>query len=477
MGLDGRVLAHLRRERLLAAGSAGVVACSGGGDSTALLHLLARLARPLPLTLTVCCVDHGLRGAAAAEAAFVGEVAASLGLRFRLERLDPATLRRPGCSLQAVAREQRYATLERVASEVGAGWIATGHTADDVAETVVMNLLKGSARPLGIAARRGRVVRPLLRFRHAELTAWLAAQGLPWCEDPSNRDPHYLRNRVRHEIVPVLAAVNPALARVLGHTAELLGEEERYLEALLAPHLGAIEPVAGGVEVAVATLVALPLALRRRLVRTACHRIGLVKELGFVHVEQVRALADGEAGAGEVRLPGGRVARRQYDRLYLGGLRPAPPVGEFEVAVVAGRAEIAALGLALELTREGPNRGAGWSATRATPSAALEPIREPSGHRALAAAGRLLDQQLVVRSPRPGDRFRPAGMGGRSKRLAALFIDAKVPAGERGRTPLLVAGGEVVAVGTWRLAEGWAPGPGAERVWVRYTPLAAGGGG
>ncbi len=454
MGLEGRLLAHLRRERLFERGSAGVVACSGGGDSTALVRLLARLARPLPLTLTVCCVDHGLRGAISAEeAAFVEGVAAELGLPFRLCRLDPAALRRPGCSLQAVAREARYAALEAVRGEVGAGWIATGHTADDVAETVVMNLLKGSARPLGIAARRGRVVRPLLPFGHAELTGWLAAQGLAWREDASNRDLHYLRARVRHEVVPVLAAVNPALARVLGHTAELLGEEERYLDAQLAPHLDLIEPVAGGVEVAVAAVAALPLALRRRLLRTACHRIGLVKELGFVHVEQVRTLLDGEAGAGEVHLPGGRVAARQYGRLYLGSARPSPPVADFEVAVAAGRAELPELGVALELTRQ-----------------------RPPGD-ALALDGRILEGRLVVRTPRPGDRLRPAGMGGRRKRLAALFVDAKLPAAERPRTPLLVADGEIVAVGTWRLAEGWVPAPDAERVWLRYTPLPAVGSG
>lgn len=446
-------MAHLRRERLLAASSAGVVACSGGGDSTALLHLLVRLARPLPLTLTVCCVDHGLRGAVSAEeAAFVASMAAELDLPFRLCRLDPATLRPPGCSLQAVARERRYAALESVRAEVGAVWIATGHTADDVAETVVMNLLKGSARPLGIAPRRGRVVRPLLPFHHAELTGWLEEEGLSWREDASNRDPHYLRARVRHEVVPALTAVNPALARVLGHTAEVLGEEERYLEQQLAPHLGLIEGVADGVEVAVGAAAALPLALRRRLLRTACHRIGLVKELGFVHVEQLRALVDGEAGSGEVRLPGGRVAQRRYDRLFLGDPRPVPAAVDFEVVVAAGGAEIPVLGLRLEIGRK------------------------PLGAEAIAVDSALVAHHLVVRPPRPGDRLHPAGMGGRSKRLAALFVDAKVPAAERPRTPLLVADGEIVAVGTWRLAEGWAAAPGAECVWLRYTPVAAEGG-
>jgi len=454
MGLERRLLEHLRRTRLVEAGAAGVVACSGGGDSTALLHLLARLARPLPLTLTVCCVDHGLRGTISTEEAdFVEGMAADLGLPFRLVRLDPATLRRPGCSLQAVAREERYAALERVRTAAGAAWIATGHTADDVAETVVMNLLKGSARPLGIGARRGRVVRPLLPFRHLELTGWLTEQGLGWREDASNRDPHYLRARVRHAVIPAFTAVNPALTRVLGHTAAVLGEEERYLEQQLAPHLGLIEPVAGGVELAVAEVAALPLALRRRLVRTACHRVGLVKELGFVHVEQVRALVDGVAGTGEVRLPGGRVAERRYGRLYLGRSRPALAAVDFEVAVVAGRAEIPALGLRLEIDCHRPAAGG------------------------IALDARILAERLVVRAPRPGDRLRPAGMGGRTKRLAALFIDAKVAAVERPRTPLLVAGGEICAVGTWRLAAGWAPVPGAECVWLRYTPVAVDAGG
>ncbi len=453
MGLEGRLLAHLRQRRLLTAGSAGVVACSGGGDSTALLHLLVALRRPLPLTLTVCCVDHGLRGdASAEEAAFVEAMAADLGLPFRLCRLDPAPLRRPGRSLQAAARAARYAALEAVRVEVGAGWIATAHTADDVAETVVMNLLKGSARPLGIAARRGPVVRPLLPFRHAALTDWLHARGLTWREDPSNRDPRYLRARVRHEVLPALAAINPALDRVLGHTAAILEEEERYLEAQLAPHLDLIRAAGEGVELEVAPAAALPLALRRRLVRTACHRAGLVKELGFAHIEAVCDLITAARGTGTVRLPGGREARRRYGRLLLGPAAEGASAGEVEVPVGEGRTALPGLGLWLELTRERP----------------------PDDGLALDA--RLLDHPLVVRTPRPGDRLRPAGMGGRSKRLAALFIDAKVEPEVRQRTPLLLAGGEIVAVGSWRVAEGWRPRPGAEWLWLRYTPEAAEGG-
>ncbi|RMF78749.1 MAG: tRNA lysidine(34) synthetase TilS, partial [Nitrospirae bacterium] len=448
--LERRLLAHLRRRRLLAAGDRVVVACSGGGDSTALLHLLARLARPLPLELVVACVDHGLRPEAAAEAERVRAEAEGLGLPFHLRRLDPSRLRRPGASLQAVAREHRYRALESVRAEAGARWIATAHTADDVAETVVMNLVKGAARPLGIAERRGAVVRPLLPFRHRELTAYLEARGLGWCEDASNRDRRYLRTRVRHELLPALARVNPAIHRVLGHTAAVLEEEERYLEAQLAPHRAAIRDTPEGVELEVAAAARLPLALRRRLVRAACHRAGVVKELGFVHIEQVCRLVAGEAGTGEVRLPGGIVARRRYRRLILGRqpAEPAPPA-DLEVAVAGRTAELPDLGLRLELLDEEP----------------------PGGGLALRRG--LLELPLRVRLPRPGDRLRPAGMGGRSKRLAALFIDAKVPPEERRRTPLLIAGGEIAAVGDWRAAEGFAALPGAERVWLRYTSLSA----
>ena len=453
MDLERRFLQHLRRRRLLAAGERVVVACSGGGDSTALLHLLHALRRPLPLALSVVHVDHGLRGeVSAVDAAFVAELAASLGLAYEAHRLDPTALRVTGESLQARAREARRRCFAESRANQGADWVATAHTRDDVAETVLMNLLKGSARPLGIAERRDPLVRPLLPFTHQELIGYLRARGLPWREDASNADPRYLRNRVRHRLVPLLVQeVNPGLGRVLGHTAEVLAAEEAYLEAQLAPHLALLDEVENGLSLDVAAARALPIALLRRLIRTGLHRLGLVKDLSFLHIEAVSELLDRPAGGGRLHLPGGVVVERRYERLFLHRVGPAVEVPDFEVEVIGDRADLPAIGRRLALRHGGDRPGAG-------PALALAPA---------AVQGR-----VTVRNLRPGDRFRPAGMGGHGKRLAAFFVDAKVPAAERRRVPLLVRAGEIVAVGTLRAAHGCAVrGDGAETVWVSYTPL------
>jgi tRNA(Ile)-lysidine synthase len=451
VNLERRFLQHLRRRRLFDRGDRVVVACSGGGDSTALLHLLYAVRRALPLTLSLVHVDHGLRGEASnADAGFVADLAASFNLPFERHRLDPDSLRVKGESLQARAREERRRCFEETRVSHGADWLATAHTRDDVAETVLMNLLKGSARPLGIAERRDHLVRPLLPFTHQELIGYLRGRGLAWREDVSNADPRYLRSQVRHRVVPLLVQeVNPGLGRVLGHTAEVLAGEEAYLEAQLAPYLALLEEAEGGLRLDVAAVRALPIALRRRLIRTALHRLGLVKDLSFLHIEAAGELLERAAGGGRVRLPGGVVVERRYDRLLLrrGGEPVAVP--DFEVAVAGEWAALDAIGQRLTLQRGGSR-----------PDAAL----------ALApAAG---EGRLTVRNLRPGDRFHPAGMGGHSKRLAAFFVDAKVPATERRRVPLLVRAGEIVAVGTLRAAHGCAGSPDdAQTLWLRYTPL------
>jgi len=452
MDLERRFLQHLRRRRLFTTGDRVVVACSGGGDSTALLQLFHAVRSALPLTLSVMHVDHGLRGeASAADAAFVADLAASIGLPHEVHRLDPAALRVKGESLQARAREARRRCFAASRANQGADWVATAHTRDDVAETVLMNLVKGSARPLGISERRDHLVRPLLPFTHQELIGYLRARGLPWREDPSNADPRYLRSQVRHRLVPLLVQeLNPALGRVLGHTAEVLEAEEAYLEAQLAPHLALLDDVEGALSLDVAAARALPIALRRRLIRTALHRLGLVKDLSFVHIEAVGELLDRPGGGGHLHLPGEVVVERRYGRLLLrrGGVVEAVP--DFEVAVTGDTARLPEIRQELHL-RRGVDRGEGD---------------------ALALARAAVEGPLRVRNLRDGDRFCPAGMGGHGKRLAAFFVDAKVPAAERRRVPLLVRDREIVAVGTLRAAHGYAASIGsAETVWLSYTPL------
>jgi tRNA(Ile)-lysidine synthase len=214
--LRTRARATLLREVGVRRGERILVAVSGGGDSTALLHVLAALRAPLGVDLVAHGVDHGLRRAATAELDGAEALAQALRVPFARSRVSL----RPGGNLQARAREPRWAALEDAARGAGATYVATAHHADDRAETVLLRLLRG-APPEGLAVlppRDGVRIRPFVRARRADVTAYLARHRLPFADDPSNRSPRFLRARVRHEVLPLLERLSPS---VVGHLCSL----------------------------------------------------------------------------------------------------------------------------------------------------------------------------------------------------------------------------------------------------------------
>jgi len=302
-----------------------LVAVSGGVDSTALLHGLRALASRHGLELSVGHVNHGLRGAESeADEALVRELAHGLGLALCAERVAPETLRQGTSSrarptLQEAARALRYAALKRAAVGCGAHAIATAHTADDQAETVLMRVLRGCGPDAlgGIPERSGGgdVVRPLLRASRAEVLAHARANGLRWREDASNADLRFTRSRLRHSVLPRLAAdFNPRLLRAIGNLAEAQRRDSEWLESLVETEAERrLAPGPEGVEIDCEGFESLPDALAWRLARRALVAVGLGRELSEVHLRRVLVmLRSGRAGAA-IELPGGhrvdRVAR------------------------------------------------------------------------------------------------------------------------------------------------------------------------
>jgi tRNA(Ile)-lysidine synthase len=227
-----------------AGGDGLAAAVSGGADSLALLHGLRTLAGPRGWRLAVVTVDHGLRPGSAADAAFVVDHAKTLGLSARLVTLDPAELaahRRAGP--EGAARTARYRALWRAAGELGCGWLATGHTLDDQAETVLLQLLRGAGAEglAGMAVRSDRLLRPLLGVRRAETRACCAALGIGWREDPTNQQPGPLRNRIRQRVLPLLEELRPGAALALARAAGLAADERTWLDPLVAAALAAAE--------------------------------------------------------------------------------------------------------------------------------------------------------------------------------------------------------------------------------------------
>ena len=304
-----RAAKALAAARVPAAGDGVAVAVSGGADSLALLHALRALAGPRGWRLAVVTVDHGLRPGSAADAAFVADHAKAIGLPARVRTLAPADLdqhRRAGP--EGAARAARYGALWPAADELGCRWLATGHTLDDQAETVLLQLLRGAGPDglAGMAVRGGRLLRPLLGAHRAETRACCAAIGLEWREDPTNAGDGPLRNRVRQRLLPLLEELRPGATRALARTAALAADERDWLDRLVAETLAATlaAGVAGGMEGAVDSqapphpqwatlpdgapttrgagparldaqaLAALPVALARRVVRAAARQAG-----------------------------------------------------------------------------------------------------------------------------------------------------------------------------------------------------------
>ncbi len=338
-----------------------LVAFSGGQDSTCLLHALAHLGSATEFEVIAAHVDHALRATSRDDAVQVAEVARSMGIPIVVRRVDVARYRqRLGrASVQQAARAARYQALAAVLAEVGADALAVAHTADDQAETFMLNLLRGAGLD-GLAAmrldewmdtrdygpavpeadewnvpRRVRVVRPLLWVERSATRDYCVEQGLPLVEDPSNQSRAYTRNRVRLDLLPALERFNPSIRAVLARTADLVGDDAAALDHLAEQaHAALAEPLDGGFGYQKREWQAQGRAIQRRLLRLAIARlVGSLRDVAAGPIEDALdfVLAGGPAGRA-YDLPGGvrlRVADGQFEvRRATGGPEPSDINGE-----------------------------------------------------------------------------------------------------------------------------------------------------
>lgn len=277
-----------------------LVAVSGGRDSVALLHLTHRIG----LRLEVAHLDHGIRGDSSEDAAFVRELCVGLNLPFHTERVDVYTIaQKRGWSLEEAARKLRYDFLTRTARSIDARAILTAHTQNDNAETVVMQLLRGTARATGIPARRDRILRPLLTTARAELEAFLHEQKLTWIDDPSNLETQFTRNWVRLEVVPLLASRYPNAIQSLARYAALSRDEDALLEEL-------VELVPSW-----ASWRSQPAPVQRRLIRKLLEAARIRTDVD--HIEALREPLENASKAVRVSLSDGHTGLVQDGRVYV----------------------------------------------------------------------------------------------------------------------------------------------------------------
>lgn len=428
-----------RRDRI-------VVAVSGGPDSVALLAVLQALAPLWNLSLWVVHFNYGLRGAESDEdAAFVMRLCESLNVPGRCEPLHLTEDLCKGRSLQEAAREARYAALLQLQGMVGANKVALGHTRDDQAETVLMRLLRGAGATglSGMPTVRAPFIRPLLATTRPEILCYLKEQGLEFREDSSNATPLYLRNRIRHHLLPLLTQYNPAIAEVLTRQGEILREDDACLDALAADHFSRM---AHDVEdnqcvLTRSALLAVPLALQRRVIRKAMQRVTrLHRGPSFMTVSLILArVVHGCTGS---CVTSERVGvSREYDKI------------RFQRSGLMSDAMEEASGVEVRLpvpaTLAWPLTGQRLQADLVHCLACEKDVMTLPPTQAMVDADRVtLD--LRVRVWRAGDRFHPFGMGGHRKKLQDFFADVKVPRSMRARVPLVVAPEGIVWISGYR---------------------------
>ncbi len=416
----------ISRHQMISEGDSVIVAVSGGPDSVCLLHVLHELKNELHIHLVVAHFDHGLRPAEdESETAFVRGLAESLKLPFETAKGHLLAKKTPG-SREEVARNARYAFLERVTKKREAQKIALGHNLNDQAETILMRLLRGSG-PSGLTGippcRDGSIIRPLIEIERPEIENYLKARKLVSVMDSSNLKTDYLRNKIRLELMPLLEEQQPQLGHLLGQTAEILRDEDDYLERIAEAWLTKrMEPTPHHTfRVPIASFLDLPTPLRRRVIRNL---IGKVKKdlrrISWDHIEAIQRLAQAEKPQAALNLPGRLTVKRTYDHLIFSASVKRKPLPFHYTLDGPGTYDLKEIGRSLSVEEIKNRRGLRLRGSAWTAFLDAEKLRFP----------------LTLRTFKPGDRFIPFGMRGH-KKLKDFFVDLKVPMEQRHSTPIL----------------------------------------
>lgn len=454
-----KVSGTIKKYRMLKPEYKVLVAVSGGADSLCLLYVLRELRASLGLDLNVFHLNHGIRGKAAdQDAKYVSDLAEELRLPATVLSADvPAYAKQHKLSVEEAAREVRYELLYEVGCEIKANRIALGHTADDQVETFLMRLIRGAGLEglRGMPAVRGPYIRPLIEVTHDEAAAFLQGIGVTPRFDETNLDQSLLRNRLRHELIPLLAAdYNPSLKEDLLNTIELIQSDTALLDDLTRDAMQDVGGAEGkSIVLSRDRLMKLPRALQRRVVRESIKRLkGDLRGVTFRHVEDVLdKVLQGRSGA-RIELPERLIARREYDRILMEFDKDKPT---------------AKLPLELAVPLETPGE------TKVLSPAVTIKARVVRRSRLVFSEERqvaYLDQDklafpLTLRAAKPGDRFRPLGMTG-TKKLQDFFVDLKVPRAQRDSALVVESGGRIAWVVGHRVADDFRVTEGTKNVLV-----------
>ncbi len=402
-----------------------IVAVSGGADSVCLLDILHELKDDLGIELVVAHFDHGLRPSEdEAEGRFVESLALSYNFLFESKKAHPS-IETGNSSFEEIARHARYVFLEEVKDRLDAQKIAVAHNLNDQAETVLMRLFRGSG-PSGLAGippcRDNEIIRPLIEIGRKEIEAYLDQRNLMFMTDSSNLETRYLRNKIRLELLPQLEKYQPRIVEILGKTAEIMRNDEAWVETKAADWLKAKAEKRTESEILIplSSFIKLPYSLKNRILRHAIKMTGGdLRRVRLRHIEAINQMSVGKKPQAQINLPNRLIVNRVYNKMVFSAAGKREPKGFRYSLDGLGSFNLEALACTIS----------------------LEEIEEPalpkykSSWTAFLNADHII-YPLVVRNFLPGDRFIPLGMTGH-KKLKDFFIDLKISSEARKRIPIL----------------------------------------
>ncbi len=446
--LEQRALQFIQKHRLVLNQHELLVAVSGGPDSVCLLHILTKLQEELGIRLHVAHLNHQLRGADAdADAEYVADLAHQLGIPATIEKRDvKAYQTQQRVSLEEAGREVRYTFMTQVAKSIGASQVAVGHTSDDHVETILMHLIRGAGtrglRGLQPSSRwqsSGNnliIIRPLLPLSRQETADYCHHYQLMPRTDASNLSLSPLRNRIRHQLLPLLRSYNPRVAEALLRTARIAGDDLTFLDSESVRLWGElVQRQENTIILDKGRFLELPSALQRYLLRMSIEKLlGNLKDIETRHIEEIMDALAKPAGK-RLNLPGDLNFFVDYDKYLIGpdaaALSPFP--------VLRGK---------FPLKLPGKTHFSGWRvvATIISREQMTEKDEDFTAYFDLSKAG----DELLVRPRRPGDRFQPLGMS-QPKKLNKFMIDSKISSAWRQRIPIVCSPEHILWVVGWRI--------------------------
>jgi tRNA(Ile)-lysidine synthase len=431
------VLETIREYEMIGSGHRVIIAVSGGPDSVCLLEILLRLRETLNVSFIVAHLDHGLRpGEDERETEFVETLARRFGIPYACERASQLANTRGTC-LEERAREIRYRFFEGVLDKYHAQRLALGHNKNDQAETVVMNMLRGtgSAGLSGMPpVRDNRYIRPLIRITRGEIVTYLREKGLSYMTDSSNLEKRYLRNRIRLELMPILLTYQPRFIDHLVDLAFLCREENQFMEREAEKWLHEmiiLAPEEQSLNISIDALKGLPVPLQYRVIRGAILRTkGNLRRMDLRHIRAIIKLIANRRPQARINLPGHIVVKKRYNKLlFCVGEEIHRAEFSYEIGG-AGRFQLDPINRTITCEDIPRADFTGLSPSNWQCFLDREALRWP----------------LIVRNFRPGDTFMPLGING-FKKLKNLFIDKKIPHEQRRMIPILESHGDIVWVG------------------------------